>query len=73
MPSGVPNEQVDFQETAYCKYCYQPVVRIKYTGTAGRGDIRPYKHLYNRSPLNVEICHRATLSEDDVTDSTPWD
>ena len=72
MPSGVRNEDVEERQSGYCKHCDQPVVRIRYSGVAGKGDIKPFKHRYNKTKVNQEQCHRTTLSEDDVVDTNLW-
>lgn len=73
MPSGVSNEAVENSKPMYCRFCDQPVVRIIYTGTAGRGEVKPYKHAYSNTKVNQQRCHRVNLTEAEVTDVNLWD
>ena len=62
--SGVLSEPPDDDGVQrYCRHCSDPVQLITFTGFAGKGDPRPYRHAVGVKTT----CSLATLSSEDVT------
>jgi hypothetical protein len=52
----------------FCKHCFQKLVRINFTGFAGKGEPHPYKH---KLPMQVPCPVGPTLKESETTEDNP--
>lgn len=64
-----PPPEQDDEDQLFCVHCDVPVTRINFTGFAGKGDPKPYRH-----KVGVKnICNNTTLSENEVTKTPAFD
>ena len=52
----------------WCTHCQQPVELIQFSGFAGKGDPRPYRH---KRPITVPCAAGPTLKESETTPDDP--
>lgn len=60
-------DEEELEERRFCRHCWGEVEKINFSGFAGKGDPRPWKH---RRPQQVP-CTLTTLKDEDTTTDAP--